>query len=119
MRLKILIVDDSEATRGMLRDFFEINGHNVVADADAPDSALKAFAEHKPDLVTLDLSLKDGNGLGVLKSMRRMDPNAKILVISGNSQKAVRESVLASGAGFLGKPIDFDALLAAVTAAAP
>jgi DNA-binding response OmpR family regulator len=111
--LRILVVDDSETMRQMIRYFVQANGHQVVAEADSPESAAKSYAEHKPDLVTLDLGLKGGDGLSVLKSLRQLDPQAAVLIISGNSQKAVHAAALAAGAtDFLTKPIDFDAFLA-------
>jgi len=115
MPLRILIVDDSPAARFMLREFIESNGHQVVAEEEQLEGALKAYSQHKPDLVTLDLSLAQGDGMSVLKALRKLDPNAKVLVISGNSQKKVIDSLYAAGAsGFLAKPIDFPGLVAAI-----
>src|SRR4051812_40376437 len=118
MSLRILIVDDNPAIRFMLRDCIESNGHQVVAEAESSDAAVKAYSQHKPDVVTLDLSLSDGDGLTVLKSLRQIDEKAKVLVISGNTQKKVLESIYAAGAaGFLAKPIDFSTFIAAVVRA--
>jgi two-component system chemotaxis response regulator CheY len=118
MALRILIVDDSPAIRFMFRDFIESNGHQVVDEAENLEGAVKAFTEHKPDVVTLDLSLSDGDGLTVLKAIRKIDAKAKVLVISGNSQKKVLDSVYEAGAaGFLAKPVDFSTLLAALVRA--
>lgn len=55
--LRVLIVDDNAAIRMILSDMLADLGHQVVGEADDLDAALKAYAEHKPDLVTLDLSL--------------------------------------------------------------
>lgn len=118
MPLRILIVDDSPAIRLMLRDFLESAGHQIVDEAESLESAVKAYSQHKPDITTLDLSLAGGDGLTVLKAIRKIDIKAKILVISGNAQKKVVESVYAAGAaGFLTKPIDFPSLLAAIARA--
>jgi two-component system chemotaxis response regulator CheY len=118
MSLRILIVDDNPAIRFMLREFIEKSGHQVVDEAEDQESAVKAYARHKPDVVTLDLSLKEGDGLGVLKSLRELDANAKVLVISANSQKKVLETVYAAGAvGFLAKPLHSAEFMAAVVRA--
>ena len=118
MPLRILIVDDSPAIRSILRDCIEAGGHEVVDEAEGGDSAVKAYARHKPDVVTLDLSLADGDGLSVLKTLRKLDGKAKVLVISGNSQKRVLESIYAAGAaGFVGKPINCAELMAAIVRA--
>jgi DNA-binding NarL/FixJ family response regulator len=64
--------------------------------------------------------LKEGDGLSVLKSLRRMDAKAKVLVISANTQKKVIESVYAAGAfAFLSKPIDLPGFMSAVVRASP
>ena len=115
MPLRILIVDDSPAARFMLREFIEATGHQVVAEEERLEGALRSYAQHKPDLVTLDLSLAQGDGLSVLKALREQDADAKVLVITGNSQKKVLDAVYAAGAsGFLAKPIDFPSLMAAI-----
>ncbi|MBI5245822.1 MAG: response regulator [Elusimicrobia bacterium] len=117
--LRILIVDDSPAERMILRDILEGFGHAVVAEAESEAPALAAYAHHKPDLVTLDLSLAEGDGVTVLKALRAADPAAKALIISGNSQKKVVEMVLAAGAkGFLEKPYSPEELSSAVASAA-
>jgi len=110
-----MIVDDSPAARFLLREFIEANGHQVVAEEEQLEGALRSYARHKPDAVTLDLSLAKGDGLSILKALRKLDGNAKVLVISGNSQKKVRDSLYEAGvSGFLPKPIDFSSLMAAI-----
>lgn len=115
--MKILIVDDSPITRGMLRDMFELSGHEVVAEAETLSGALDAYRAHKPDLTTLDLSLVDVSGLDILKALRESDPKARVMIVSGNGQKRVLDAAKAAGAeGFLAKPFNVDELLAAVKA---
>jgi CheY-like chemotaxis protein len=117
--LRILIIEDSAAERMLLRDILEGFGHSIVAEAESLDPALAAYAQHKPDLVTLDLSLAIGNGLAVLKALLAADGAVKALVISGNSQKKVLELVFAAGArGFLEKPYNANELAVAVGKAA-
>ena len=105
--LRILVVDDSPPMRIVLRDYLEKAGHVVVAEVDNQEQALKEYAAHTPDLVTLDLALVVGNGLGVLNALREVDPKARVLVISGNSQQKLLDRVKASGAGaILHKPFE-------------
>ena len=118
--LRALIVDDSVATRMLLKDMLESAGHQVVAEAENQTEALQAYAAHKPDVMTLDLSLAQGDGLSVLKAIRQLDANAKVVVISGNSQQKVLEMIQAAGAaGFLAKPFKIDELVAAVERVVP
>ena len=103
--LRILVVDDNALARAMLKEMLESRGHTVVAEAGDPAGAVKAFTSSKPDLVTLDLSLTDGEGSTVLDSIRKIDPKAKVIVISGNAQKKLVQQLLAAGAsGFIEKP---------------
>ncbi|MBI5241834.1 MAG: response regulator [Elusimicrobia bacterium] len=116
MPLRILVVDDSIVTRSLIQEFSECFGHQVVAEAATLTAAVAAYKEHKPDLVTLDLSLADGDGLAVLKALRRIDPAARVLVVSGNVQQAVHDEVRDAGAaGFLSKPFTLDDLGRALT----
>lgn len=116
MPLRVLIVDDNDIARTMIKEILANGGHQAVAEAESMEQALKAYEAHKPDLVTLDLSLLGGDGLAVLKSIRQKDGQAKVIVISGNSQKKMREHVLAAGAsGFIEKPFEAKDLLGAVS----
>jgi two-component system chemotaxis response regulator CheY len=116
--LRFLIVDDNEAVRMILSDMLADLGHQVVGEAEDSESALAAYEAHKPDLVTLDLSLSavgGADGLSVLKALRQADAKVKVIVISGNSQKKVLEQIEKDGAAaFVPKPIKEMDLAAAV-----
>lgn len=114
MPYKVLIVDDSPVLRIMLGEMLKAMGHTIVGEADSAAGGLKAFKELKPELVTLDVSLPDENGLQVLEKLKRMDPTAKVIVVTGNDQKAVEDKAMALRAlGVLHKPFD-EAELAAM-----
>jgi two-component system chemotaxis response regulator CheY len=119
--LRILIVDDNAAVRMILSDLLADLGHQVVGEAEDLKAALAAYDKHKPDLVTLDLSLSalvGGDGLSVLKALRQQDAGAKVIVVSGNSQKKVYEQLEKEGASaFVPKPIKETDLIAAIARA--
>ena len=119
--LRILIVDDNAAVRMILSDLLSDLGHQVVGEAEDLKAALDAYEKHKPDLVTLDLSLSalvGGDGLSVLKALRQRDAAAKVIVVSGNSQKKVQEQLEKEGAAaFVPKPIKEADLTAAIARA--
>lgn len=95
----------------MLKEMLEANGLRVVAEAEDLQGALQAYKAQKPDAVTLDLSLQSQDGMAVLKALKSLDPHAKVVVISGNSQKKTLDEAFAAGASdFLAKPIDQDHL---------
>lgn len=120
MPLRVLVVDDNAIARALLGEMLENIGHTMVAEAENMAEALKTYQEHKPDLVTLDLSLTNENGIEVLKALRKLDSAAKILIVTSNAQKKIHDEVLAAGAtGFLGKPFDRKDLITTLAAYQP
>ncbi len=109
--LRILVVDDNDVIRGMLRFMLEKLGHAVVAEASTGAAALTAYAAHRPGLVTLDISLGDMNGLEVLKRLRADDPAARVVVVTGNNSAVLARDVMAAGAhALMLKPFNFTRL---------
>ena len=118
-RLRALVVEDNELARDMIAKMFAMAGHEMVAHCTGLDDTINTYKKLKPDLVTLDLSLGEGvDGLKVLREILKVDPKAKVVILSANIQKNVREQLLASGAkGFLTKPFtikDFTTLIESV-----
>jgi two-component system chemotaxis response regulator CheY len=102
---RILLVDDSPITRAMIAKFLQMGGHEVVGEADNLAQALAAYRAQKPDLVTLDLSMGADDGFSVLKALKQTDPEARILIVSANTQRDVFDELVQQGAvGFLTKP---------------
>ena len=107
MGFRILVVDDSPVLRVMLSEMLQELGHEVVAEVESGNGALEAYPKYKPDLVCLDISLPDINGMEVLKKLRRSDPRANVLIVTGNDQKALEPEALSLRAlGVLHKPFD-------------
>lgn len=120
MPYKVLIVDDSPVLRIMLSEMLKTLGHTVVGEADSAAGGLKAFRDKKPDVVTLDVSLPDENGLQVLEKLRKIDPSAKVIIVTGNDQKAVEDKAMSLRAlGVLHKPFDEAELSAMLDKAGP
>jgi two-component system, chemotaxis family, chemotaxis protein CheY len=113
----ILVVDDSILSRKTSRRILEAGGHRVREVADGM-SALEQYALDRPDLVMLDVTMADMNGLDVLRQLRAIDPGARVVMATADVQSSTRELALASGAvGFVTKPLNRDVVLAAVAAA--
>jgi two-component system chemotaxis response regulator CheY len=111
MGLRIMIVEDSPITREMLREMLLGLGHEVVAETDNMQEAIATYQRLRPDAVTMDLSLPKDDGLTILRALRKVEPDAKVFIISGNSQERIREEALKAGAvDVIAKPIEFDAL---------
>ena len=110
-----MIVDDNPSSRFIIRDLLESRGHRIVAETETLDASLEAYRTHRPDLVTLDLSLAEGDGLSVLSAILKLDERAKILIITGNVQQKIHEQACAAGAGgVLLKPFGLEELARAV-----
>jgi len=116
MPLRIMVVDDSPVSRILITEMVREAGHQVVAEADSLKGALEAYQANKPDVVTLDLALANEDGRAILTALRNLDRQARVVVISGNSQSKVIDEITAAGAaGYLIKPFDQDDLLRALS----
>ena len=111
---KILIVDDSGLARRGTRHILETAGHQVT-DAQDGLTALEQFFLVKPELVLLDVTMRDMDGLEVLKRIRDLDATAKVIIVTADVQSSTREMANAGGAvGFVMKPVTTQPLLQAV-----
>jgi len=105
MSVKILIVDDAAFMRMMLSDILVEKGYNIVGEAGDGEEALRQYKELKPDLVTMDIVMPEVGGIESIKEILKIDPEAKILVVSALGQQAlVKEAVEAGAKGFVVKP---------------
>ncbi|MDB4909033.1 MAG: response regulator receiver [Gemmatimonadetes bacterium] len=110
---RILIVDDSNYARRVHRKVLEAAGHSII-EASTGMGAIESFSLEKPDAVLLDLSMEDLSGLEVLRTLRGLDPAARVVVCSADVQRSTEELVSAAGAElFLAKPADHSRLVQA------
>ncbi len=99
----------------MLTEMFELLGQNVVGEADCGEAALEQFQKLKPEIVSLDISLPDIDGLTVFQQMARIDPRAQVMLITGNDQDKIVEQAQQLGAlGLLTKPVKKEQLAAMI-----
>ncbi|MCX5797887.1 MAG: response regulator [Elusimicrobia bacterium] len=120
MALRFIIVEDNLLTREMIKDMLDLLGHQVVAETDDLAGTLAAYRQHKPDGLTIDLSLPKEDGLTILKALRKADPKVRAIIVSGNSQARIREEVIKAGAvDLLPKPIELDSLRKVLGQVAP
>ena len=107
----ILLVEDKDSLRTMLKLAIEGQGHAVVEARDQPE-AVQALQQGRPALVLTDLRLPNGDGFGVLRAAKELDPELPVIVMTayGSIQDAV--AAMKEGAlDFLAKPVDPDHLL--------
>ena len=113
---RVMIVDDFEESRLLLKDFLLAHNHNVVAEASDGIEAIEKYNSEKPEIVFLDLIMPKLDGLSVLKQIRFHDPTSKIIVITGNDSVEIFEECTSLGAlAFLTKPIDLNDVLSAIS----
>ncbi len=114
--LSLMIVDDSNIIRKKIERCNEGNRFNVVASAANGIEALSLFKEMKPQVVTMDLTMPQMDGIECIQKIVAIDPSVSILVISALSDKATGIEALKKGArGFLCKPFTEQQLLDALT----
>ncbi len=107
--MKILIVDDNAGTRSMIKIILERTGHKVVGEAGDGDSAIKAFAELRPEVVLLDIIMPGKSGIEVLAEIRKTDPAAKVVLVTAIDQDEVNKELFAKGAAaVIYKPFAYD-----------
>jgi two-component system chemotaxis response regulator CheY len=110
----ILVVDDSAFARRVHRRVLESAGYHVI-EAATGMGALETFSLERPDLVLLDLSMEDLGGVDVLRKLREIAPDVRVIVASADIQRSTEQLVMENGASrFLGKPVADDVLLGAV-----
>lgn len=120
MGYRVLVIDDSPVLRIMLTEMLKSLGHDIVAEGENGKDGIEKYRSLRPELVTLDISLPDMNGLEVLERLRKIDAGAKVLIVTGNDQKAVEQKALALKAlAVLHKPFDEGELRATLDRIAP
>jgi two-component system chemotaxis response regulator CheY len=111
---KILIVDDSTLSRGILRRILQIEGHSIIEAKDGL-MGIESYYIEKPDLVLLDIAMPDMQGTEVLEKLLAFDDRARIVMATADLQELTRAAVMAAGAlGYLTKPYNPEAVLETV-----
>lgn len=106
---RVLIVDDAAFMRMALKTMLEKNGFQVVGEAENGSVAIRKYKDLQPDIVTMDITMPEMDGVQALKEIRSLDPNSKVVMISALGQESyVREAVMLGAKGFVVKPYKED-----------
>lgn len=112
---RVLVVDDAAFMRMMIKDILEKNGYEVVGEAADGAEAYEKYVELKPDIVTMDITMPEVDGIAALKKIREYDPNAKVIMCSAMGQQAmVIDAIQAGAKDFIVKPFQADRVLEAI-----
>ncbi|MFB1049563.1 response regulator [Paraliobacillus sp. JSM ZJ581] len=115
MAQSILIVDDAAFMRMMIKDILVKNGFDVVGEAQDGHEAVEKYKEHTPDLVTMDITMPEKDGITALKEIKQINPDAIIIMCSAMGQQAmVIDAIQAGAKDFIVKPFQADRVIEAI-----
>lgn len=115
MAKSILICDDAAFMRMMIKDVLSKNGYIIAGEAENGAKAVEKYNETKPDLVMMDITMPEMNGIDALKKIKAQDPSANVIMCSAMGQQAmVIESIQAGAKDFIVKPFQGERVLEAV-----
>ncbi len=115
--MKCLIVDDAAFMRAVMKRIMERVGFTEIAEAGNGVEAVQTYSSFQPDLVTMDITMPEMDGVTALKKILEMDPKARVLVCSAMGQKEiVLEAIKAGAKHFIVKPIDEEKVVSTVNA---
>ena len=115
MRKKILIADDTNLMREMLKAALDPEKYQIVGEALTGEQAVEYYKEKQPDLLILDINMPKMNGIDALAEIMKFDPNANVIMCSAMGQQAmVIEAIQAGAKDFIVKPFQADRVIEAV-----
>ena len=110
--MRVLITDDAAFMRMMLKDILTKNGHEVVGEAANGIEMLSKYEETQPDIVTLDITMPEMDGLTAIKELRKKHPDANVIMCSAMGQQSMVIDAIQSGAkDFIVKPFQAERVI--------
>ncbi|MCZ0702573.1 two-component system chemotaxis response regulator CheY [Natronobacillus azotifigens] len=115
MAKKVLIVDDAAFMRMMIKDILSKNGFDVVGEAADGVQAVEKYQELTPDLVTMDITMPEKDGIAALKEIKAINSNAIVIMCSAMGQQAmVIDAIQAGAKDFIVKPFQAERVIEAI-----
>ena len=117
MAHKILVVDDAMFMRTMIKNLLKSNSEfEVIGEAENGVEAIQKYKELQPDIVTLDITMPEMDGLEALKEIMKIDSSAKVVICSAMGQQGMVLDAIKGGANdFIVKPFQADRVIEALT----
>ena len=112
---KVLVVDDAAFMRVTIKNILEKSGFSVVGEAENGKVAVQKYNELNPDIVTMDITMPEMDGLTALKAIMQMDGHARVVMMTAMGQQSmVKDAVIAGAKGFIVKPFKEETVLSAL-----
>lgn len=112
---KIMLVDDAAFMRMMIKKALTASGYDDFVEAQDGAEAVQKYGEEKPDMVIMDITMPNMDGLQALKTIRGTDPNAKIVMCTAMGQEGMVVDAIKSGAkDFIVKPFNAERIVQTV-----
>ncbi|WP_150430244.1 response regulator [Dechloromonas sp. CZR5] len=106
-RISIVIADDNDMMRSILRGMLRNQEYDVVGEARNGSVAVEIVSRLKPDIVCMDVMMPEKNGIAALAEIKAAQPNVEIIMVTSSSDpETVQESILNGASGFIIKPFN-------------
>ncbi len=116
MGKRVLVIDDAKFMRAMIKDILANAGYEIAGEAENGLEAIRLYKELRPDVVTMDITMPEMNGVEALKGIRKIAPGAKVVMVTAMGQKAlVIESIQSGACDFVVKPFQPERILQTLT----
>ena len=115
MSQKVLIADDAAFMRMMIKDILLSNGYEIAGEANNGLKAVELYKKERPDIVMMDITMPEMDGITAVKEIRKYDPSAKVVMCSALGQQSMVMEAIQSGAkDFIVKPFQPDRVIEAL-----
>jgi len=112
---RVLLVDDLRFIKIIEKKILEENGHQIIGDAQNGREAIKLYMELKPDVVLMDITMPELNGIEALKEIIALDPHAKVIICSAIShEKSLYQAVKEGAKEYIIKPFSTERLISTI-----
>ncbi len=115
MAIRVLIADDASMTRMILKSAFSSDEFEIVGEAKNGNEAVELYEQTKPDIVTMDITMREKNGIEALEEIKKKYPEAKIIMVSAmGNDDYVKKAIELGADEFVVKPFSKEKLVEVV-----
>lgn len=109
---RVLVIDDAEYARDILKKILSKGGYEIAGEAGDGEEGVREFSRTSPDIVLLDMVMPKLDGIGTIRAIKKINPDAKIIVISADGQTShIEEAVKAGALSYINKPYQWSVVL--------